>query len=129
LAVVEEQLGNTQAAQDAFSRARALLPSELEYLKGRGSAYLLFGLIDKADKEIQAALAIKNDDAQAWYQAASVYEAKGETQKAVDALDKASTYAEQTHQDELTALARYRMGLLMQRLSLSPPTDNPAPTP
>lgn len=118
LGVAEEQLGNRDAAQDAFARARGLLDSELEFLKGRASAYLIFGLTDPADKDIQAALAIKNDDAQAWYQAASVYEWRGQIREAVDALDKASTYAEQTHQDELTALARFRMGMLMQQMGM-----------
>jgi tetratricopeptide (TPR) repeat protein len=129
LGVAEEKLGNTQAAQDAFGRARAFLSSDEEYLVGRGSTYLLFGLTDPAGKDLQAALAMKKDDAQAWYQMASVYEARGQMQQAIDALDKASTYAEQAHQDELNALARYRMGMMMQRLSLSPPTDMAAPTP
>ena len=128
LGVAEEQMGNAQAAKDAFDRARALLPSQADFLKGRAAAYLLFNLVDQADKDVQAALKINAEDAQAWYQAASVFEVRGQLTEAVDALDKASTYAEETHQDELTALARYRMGMLMQRAALSPETPTPAGT-
>ena len=111
------------------TRARALLPSDSDFLKGRAAAYLLFSLVDPADKDLQAALKIKNDDAQAWYQAATVFEARGQIQDAIDALDKASTYAEETHQDELTALARYRMGMMMQRGALPQVTATPAGPP
>jgi tetratricopeptide (TPR) repeat protein len=127
--VAEEQLGNTQAAQDAYAKARSLLPSELEFHKARAFAYLLFDLVDQGDRDIQAALAIKNDDAQAWYQAATVYDNRGQISEAVDALQKASTYAEKTGQDQLTALARYRMGMLMQRMNLPQGTAEPTVTP
>ncbi|MGE5602649.1 MAG: tetratricopeptide repeat protein [Nitrososphaerales archaeon] len=127
LGVAEEQLGNQQAAQDAYAKARDLLPSEGDFLKGRASAYLLFNLFDQAGKDIQAALAIKNDDAQAWYQAASVYESRGQISEAIDALQKAGAYAEKTGQDELTALSRYRMGMLMQRMNV--PQGTPSATP
>ena len=43
--------------------------------------------------------------------------------------DKASTYALETHQDELTAIARYRMGMLMQQLNFQQPTPQTSPTP
>lgn len=125
--VAEGQLRNTQAAQDAFDKARSLLSSDLLFFRGRASVYLLYDLFDQADKDIQAALAIKNDDAQTWYEAASVYEARGQIAEAVDALEKASTYAEETRQDQLTALARFRMGMLMQRLSM--PQETPGMTP
>jgi tetratricopeptide (TPR) repeat protein len=129
LGVAEEQLGNKQPTQDAYAKARSLLPSELEFFKGRASAYLLFNLYDQADKDVQAALAIKNDDAQAWYEAASVYEGRGQINEAIDALQKSSTYAEETRQDELTALARYRMAMLMQRMNVVQGTPEPTATP
>jgi tetratricopeptide (TPR) repeat protein len=128
LGVAEEQVGNAQAAKVAYDRARALLPADLDFLKGRATAYLLFGLVDPADKDLQAALKIKSDDAQAWYQAATVFEARGQIQEAIDALEKASTYAEESRQDELTALARYRLGMMMQRGALPPVTETPAMT-
>lgn len=126
--VAQEQLGDAAAAQAAYASARALLPAELDFLRGRAATYLLFGLVDQADQDTQAALAIKNDDAQTWYQAASVYELRGQIREAVDALGKASTYAEQAGQGELTALARYRMGMLMQQMNV-PAMDTASPTP
>lgn len=127
--IADEQLQNEVAAQDAFGRARALLPSELEFLKARASGYFTFSMFDPAGQDLQAALAIKNDDAQAWYMAASVYESRDQISKAIDALTKASSYAEETNQDELVALSRYRMGMLMQRQSLPQDVETPTPTP
>ncbi len=129
LGVVEEHLGNSDAAQEAFAEARTLLPSDLEFYKGRASTYLIFNLIDLADSDIRAALAIDERDAQAWYQAASVFEARGQIREAIDALDKSSTYAAESRQDELTALARYRMGMLMQRQGVPQAVETPTPTP
>jgi tetratricopeptide (TPR) repeat protein len=126
---VEEHLGNADAAKQVFDRARNLLPTDLDFYKERASAYLVLGLIDPAEEDIQAALKIKNDDAQAWYQLASVYEARNQIQDAIDALNKTSTYAEETHQDELTAIARYRMGMLMQQLNFSMPPETGTPAP
>jgi tetratricopeptide (TPR) repeat protein len=125
LGVAEEQVGNAAASQDAFDRARALLQSDLDFHNGRAAAYLLFGLVDPADEDIQAALKIKNDDPHAWYQAATVYEERGQLADAIAALEKVSAYAEAAKLNELTALARYRMGMLMQRGAIAPETGSP----
>ncbi len=127
LGVAQEQVGDEAGARASYDRARSLAGSELDFVKGRAATYLLFGLIDQADRDNQAALAIKSDDAQAWYQQASVYEARNQVQEAIAALEKASTYAEAAHQDELTALARYRMGMMMQQLGAPQVTVTPAP--
>jgi tetratricopeptide (TPR) repeat protein len=126
-----EQLGNAPAAQEAFDRARSLSASDLDFHRARGAAYLAFGLIDPADQELRQALTLKYDDAQSWYLLANVYESRRQTTEAIGALDKASQYAAETNQNELTAMARYRMGLLMQQLQMSVPTVEltPVPTP
>ncbi len=124
-----EQLGNAQGAQEAFDRARSLSASDLDFHRARGAAYLAFGLIDPAEVDLQAALTLKYDDAQSWYLMANVLESRRQTAEAIDALDKASQYAAETNQSELTAMARYRMGLLMQQLQFAAPTGEPATTP
>jgi tetratricopeptide (TPR) repeat protein len=124
-----QQLGNAAGAEEAFSRARALSESELDFFRARGSAYLALGLIDPADGDLRAALDIKYDDAQSWYLIANVFESRGQIAEALDALDKASQYGQETNQNELTAMARYRMGMLMQQLQLSPPTAESPMTP
>jgi cytochrome c-type biogenesis protein CcmH/NrfG len=124
-----EQLGDAKGAQEAFDRARSLSASQLDFLRAQGSAYLALNLIDPADRALQAALKVKYDDAQSWYLLASVFESRRQISEAIDALGKAGQYAEETQQNELTAMARYRMGMLMQQQQLSPPTMEPAQTP
>jgi tetratricopeptide (TPR) repeat protein len=128
--IAREQLGDTQGAEDAFERARSLSGTELDYFRGAGAAYLALGLVEPAERDLRAALALKNDDAQSWYLMANIFESRRQISEAVDALGKASQYAEETNQSELTAMSRYRMGMLMQQLQFSQPTDpSGAPAP
>lgn len=128
-----EQLGNTEGAREAFDRARSLSPSEVDFHRARGAAYLALLLIDRAGEDLQQALALQYDDAQSWYLMANVLEARGQTAEAIDALDKAGQYAAETNQNELTAMARYRMGLMIQQMQLQGPPSSAeteaAPTP
>jgi tetratricopeptide (TPR) repeat protein len=124
-----EHLGNAQGAQEAFDRARSLFESDLDFHRARGAAHLALGLIDSAETDLQAALTLKYDDAQSWYLMANVFESRRQTAEALDALDKASQYAAETNQNELTAMARFRMGLLMQQMQLAPSTVETDPTP
>lgn len=123
--VAQEHLQDAAAARESYAKAHALLPSELEFLKGRAAAYLTFNLMAEAERDLQAALASKPDDAQAWYLAASVYETRGQNQQAIDALNQAAAYAEQAGLNELVALSRYRMGMLMQQVPMSQETVTP----
>jgi tetratricopeptide (TPR) repeat protein len=116
-----EQLGNTEGAREAFDRARSLSASDLDFHRARGAAYLALLLVDRAGADLQQALALQYDDAQSWYLMANVFEARGQTAEAIDALDKAGRYAAETNQDELTAMARYRMGLMIQQMQLQGP--------
>lgn len=116
------QAGDATAAQEAFDRARQLSSSDLDFFRARAAAYLALGLVDPADADLQAALGLKPDDAQSWYLLANVFEARGQLQDAVAALEKADEYASETDQAELTAMARFRMGILMQQMQLSVPT-------
>lgn len=126
-----QQLGDGQGAEEAFDQARTVSASDLDFLRARAAAYLALGMIDPADVDLRAALDIKYDDAQSWYLLANVFESRGQIPEALDALDKSSQYAEETNQNELTAMARYRMGMLMQQMQLAPPTveTGPPPTP
>ena len=52
---------------------------------------------------------------------------RGTLQAAAQALDKASQYAEARQQSELVAMARFRLGMLMQRMQVLPPQGTPTP--
>ena len=122
LGAVRGQLGDATGAQQAFDRARTLSESELDFLRAQGAAYLAVEMVDRANEALQAALKIKPDDAQSWYLMANVFESRGQISDAIDALDKAGQYAEETRQNELTAMARFRMGMLMQQQQFTVPT-------
>jgi tetratricopeptide (TPR) repeat protein len=124
-----DQLGDAQGAQEAFDRARALSASDLDFYRARGAAYLALGLVEPAEGDLRQALELKYDDAQSWYLMANIFESRRQIAEAIDALDKAGQYASETDQSELTAMSRYRMGLLMQQLQFSPSTDAAPLTP
>jgi cytochrome c-type biogenesis protein CcmH/NrfG len=70
----------------------------------------------------------------AFYYLASVYELQGKLDEAVKALEASSAQADIRKQAELTAMARFRMGMLMQQMqSQSGPggrfAATPSPTP
>jgi cytochrome c-type biogenesis protein CcmH/NrfG len=130
---VREQLGDDAGAEEAFDRARRLSASDLDFFRARGAAYLALVLVDPAEKDLSAALQLKYDDAQSWYLMANVFESRQQLAEAIDALDKAGQYASETNQAQLTAMARYRMGMLIQQMQMQvapPPGETgavPAP--
>lgn len=118
LGAVQEQLGDEVAAQASFARARRLIGTDIEFYRLRAASYLLLAMIDEAERDLLQMFALEPENAMAWYLLGSVYEARNDLGPAVDALSKASDYAIETNQLELTALARTRMGFLMQRLGM-----------
>lgn len=118
LGAVQEHLGDEVAAQASFARARELIGTDIEFYRLRAASYLLLAMIDEAERDLLQMFALEPENAMAWYLLGSVYEARNDLGPAVDALSKASDYAIETNQLELTALARTRMGFLMQRLGM-----------
>lgn len=117
LGAVQERLGDEAAAQASFARARGLIGTDTEFYRVRGSSYLLLAMLDEAERDLLRVFEVEPRNAMAWYLIASVYEARNDLGPAVEALSRASDYAAETQQIELIALARTRMGFLMQRLA------------
>lgn len=113
--VAQEKLGDAEAASQSFERARALIGDDHAFHQARASGYLLLAMPDEAERDLLQILAARPQDAMAWYQFGSVYEARGQLDLAIDALTKASDYSLAANQAELTALARTRLGMIMQR--------------
>ncbi|OQA46224.1 MAG: Tetratricopeptide repeat protein [Chloroflexi bacterium ADurb.Bin325] len=125
---VQEKLGDAQAAQANYARARQLSASERAFHLARAGIYLSFLMYDEAHADVQAVLAEEPRNAVAWYYLGSVYEGQGKLELAVDALEKTSEYADESNQTELVALARYRMAMLLQQVGLGDMRE-PEPTP
>jgi predicted Zn-dependent protease len=112
--VVQEKTGKA-TAEETFARARALMTDDVAFQQMRASVYLLFGMIERAEQDLQAALAAKPDDPITWYELASVFESRGEIPDAIRALERVDEYAAEAKLVELSAMARYRRGMLMQQ--------------
>jgi cytochrome c-type biogenesis protein CcmH/NrfG len=129
LGVAQEKLGRTAEANAAFDHARALIGSESEFHIARAPVYQGFNMLDAATAEINAALKIDPNNPRAHYYLAGIYEAQGKLQEAVNELDTTSKLAEASKQPELTAMARYRMGMMMQQMQIHQTQPDGTPTP
>lgn len=132
--VALEQIGDKKAAEENYDKARALSKDENAFLLARAGVYVPLGINEPAMADLQAVLATDPENAVAYYYLGSAYEGLGDTEQAIDALQKASDFATQSNQSELVALARYRMAMLMQSSGVGSlrgdePTPTPTPTP
>jgi tetratricopeptide (TPR) repeat protein len=132
IGAVLEKLGDQPEAEENFERGRQLAESEAAFRLARASIYLTFLMNDQALADLQAVLMEDPENPVAYYYLGTVYESQGQIELAVDALEKASNYASEANESELVALARYRMGMLMQQMQVggaaqATPTVTPAP--
>lgn len=115
LGCVQQKLGDEAAAAESFGEARSLLRSDVELRLLRATVFTDFLMLAEAQADLDAVLAVEPDNPLAYYYLATVYETRGQDQEAITALGRASELAEQAKQAELSVMARYRIGVLMQR--------------
>jgi cytochrome c-type biogenesis protein CcmH/NrfG len=130
--VAQQKLGHAAEAQAAYAKAQALLQDNTSFHMARAPVYLAFAMYDQGKADLDAIFAQDPDNPQAHYYLASLYEDQGNLTQAAQELQKVSTLAEQRKQSELTAIARYRLAMLMQAMQFRPdvtPTPTAAPTP
>jgi tetratricopeptide (TPR) repeat protein len=128
LGVTQQKLGEEAAAQESFGQARALLASELEFRLGRVPMYMVLQMPDEALADIEVVLSHDPDNARALYYLAGIFEAQERYGDAVAVLQRAAELADARQEVELTAITRYRLGLLLQQMqarSLAAPTPTP----
>ncbi len=127
--VIREKVG-AATAEEMYARARSLIPDDVVFRQMRASVYLTFGMLDQAEGDLQVALAAKPEDPITLYELASVYELRGQTGDAIDALEKVDLYATEANLVELSATARLRRGMLMQQIGVreqTTSTETPSP--
>lgn len=120
------KLEDPAAAQENFRRAEVLMADPPAYLLARASICLQVGVPDVAEADLRAVIASDPENAQAYYQLATIFEARGAINEALAALERVSVLAERHEDTELMAMTRVRMGLLMQQMVGG---DVPAATP
>jgi tetratricopeptide (TPR) repeat protein len=128
--VLNEQLGNTEAATAALDKAQTLLadqPVQLWLMLGMNR--LMVGDLDGAEAAGREAEALAPDEPQVFFLLGGVAEARGDVPTAIALFDKTFTLAEGDN-PQLAVIARVRMGQLLQRPdAFTSPQATPSPTP
>jgi len=126
LGVTQEALGDQVAMAESYNRARALVASDSEFQYTRASVYFTLGLLDRAKKDGEASVAADPQNPYAYYMLSSIYETLGQGPAALAAVQRAAELADAQQQAQLSAMARYRMAMMMQQAQQG--FDAPAPT-
>jgi len=132
LGAVQEALGDTTAMEDSYQRARALVASDSAFQFERAGVYFALGQLDRAKADAEASVAASPENAYGHYLLSSIYETLGQGQAALTALQRAADLAEAQEQTQLSAMARYRMAIMMQQVQQRGPdtivaTGTPTP--
>jgi tetratricopeptide (TPR) repeat protein len=130
LGVTQKKIGDAEAAEKSFARARSILGKDIELYIQRGMVFSGIGLQDDARADLDAALKIDPGEPRAWLYLANVQELQGQLGEAIKSLERASELSEKRDQPQLTAISRYRLAVLYQQFqgeSLRPPTPTPTP--
>jgi tetratricopeptide (TPR) repeat protein len=129
LGATQQKLGDMQAAAESFRRAGELIPDETDYRTRRATVLFALGMLDEAESEVDAALVADPENPQAYLIWAGVYDVRGQYAEAVQALQHAADLADKRNLPQVSATARYRMGMLLQRMPIGPPTSSNAVPP
>lgn len=124
-----EQMGDSGRAQMALTRLQQVLAERpAEIWLSVGERRLAVGDLDGAEEAAHKAETLDPDNPQVYFLLANVAELRGDYAIALDLFDKTYTLAEQSD-PQLAAIARIRMGNLMQRGPQQGPPPEPSQTP
>ncbi len=111
-------LGEEEEAQQSFEKALSLGIDQERYYIERIYNAMQIGLMDLAQEDIDQLLIVQPDSAEAYLFRGQILESEGDTSGAIQAYEKASTYAEEQEKIELMTTIRMRLGMLMQSAGL-----------
>lgn len=118
LGMIYEDKGLMEEANDYFERARLLSSQKIDFYNSRGMTYFQMGKLDKAVLDAKKALEIDPDNAFSHFLLGSTYEAEN---KIPEALAEYQIVSDLDQDPQLTVMARFKMGMLMQRAPLYSP--------
>jgi tetratricopeptide (TPR) repeat protein len=128
LGATQQRLGDAAAASESFRRSAALIPDPLDLRTRRAIVYLALGMLDEGAADADSVLASDPENPQAHMILAGISDARGQYTAAVEALQRAAEFADKRNQPQISATARYQMGMLLQRMPIGPP-PSVTPTP
>jgi tetratricopeptide (TPR) repeat protein len=129
LAATQQKLGDGAASAESFRRASELLPDAADFHSRRATVYLALGMLDESVSEADVVLAGDPENPQAHMILAGIYDARGEYTSAVEALQRAADFADRRNESQISATARFQMGMLLQRMPLGPQPSATAASP
>ena len=115
-AVIRDKLGQSERVQDTLAQAKALMPSDRQvaYWWTLGMVRLAIGDLEEACMAGNEALALDPSDPQGYFLLGTVAEVRGDTAAAIELFEKTFQLAADSN-TQLAAVARIRMGTLLQR--------------
>lgn len=115
--VVADALGDSATAGDSWQQARALLAgAELPFLIERGLSFVRTQQPRRAIADLEAAIALDPNSAQAHLVLGSALEADGRLRDGLAAYERAAELAEAADNSQLLVLARVQIANLLPRL-------------
>jgi tetratricopeptide (TPR) repeat protein len=126
IGVLRSELGDAQAAEEAFDAARSLYETNLGFLLARAGAYRDVGNLDAASADVEQAIVEYPESGWVYYTKHLISLDRGDYETALDDLDKAVELASKAGDVQLEATARIQKGMVLQMAPMSP---EPTPAP
>jgi tetratricopeptide (TPR) repeat protein len=125
--VLLEVLGRTDESQQDFAAAQALIENWEDFLVTRAQAYSMVDQMEKARTDVDEAIELNPDFAQAHLLSGQINESTGNMHQALTDYENAYAAAEKSRNFELAAIARTRTAMLMQLINtrIDFPTEEP----
>jgi len=115
LGMIYEDKGLQNKANDYFERARLLSSQKIDFYNSRGMLYFQKGKLEKAILDAKKALEIDPNNAFSHFLLGNIYEAEN---KIAEAIAEYRIVSELDQDPQLTVMARFKMGMIMQRAPL-----------
>lgn len=112
--VLRQRLGDTVGAEEAFQRAQVQGLEEREFRFQRGILLLQIGDLDAALADAESAIELAPDWGYGYYLRGAVRAMRGEVEDALSDYQQAADLAHAAEDDQLEAMARAQMALLLQ---------------
>jgi len=115
LGIIYEDKGLLDRANDYFERARLLSSQKIDFYNSRGMVYFQTGKLEKATLDVKKALEIHPNSAFSHFLLGSIYEMEN---RIAEAIVEYQIVSDLDQDPQLTVMARFKMGMIMQRAPL-----------
>ncbi len=112
LGMVYEDKGLLDRANDYFERAKLLSSQKIDFYNSRGMVYFQMGKLDKAVLDAKKALEMNPDSAFSHFLLGNIYEMEN---RIAEALTEYQIVSDLDQDPQLTVMARFKMGMIIQR--------------